>query len=108
MENLAFTGTVLTAPSKTFNKTNGGEYNLQSVLITEGPLKGKNVTGTRTIKNANGDTNDSVNKGDEVMVYPRQSDTGKWFFELSTQVAIASDEDISALLGVQEPVEAVN
>jgi len=99
MENQSFKATVTGDASKTFDKANGGEYVLHACLVTEGPLNGKTVTGTRTIANAEGEQKDPVAKGDQVVVYPRKSERGKWFFEISTAIPSISDDEINALMG---------
>ena len=45
-----YKGVVTQEASQEFSKTNGSVYVLHSVKIEEGPLKGKVVTATRTIK----------------------------------------------------------
>ena len=102
------------ASEQVFTKSNEGEYVLIQCLITEGPLKGQVVSGTRTIKNAEGAVKTVPAIGDSVTLYHRAmpSTTGsgyKHFFEISTGVLSASDDALTALLNLgAEPAVNAN
>lgn len=92
--------------SEVMNKSNGGAYVLHNCVITEeGPLKGLVVTGTRTIKNAEGVEKEGVNTNDEVQLFltqvPSTQDPSKMqnFFEISTGLT-ASQDEINAKLAL--------
>ena len=91
--------------SKEFSKTNGGAYVLQNCVITEGPLKGLVVSGTRTIKNADGKAKELVPTDTEVILHltrvPSTQDPSKMqnFFDISTGLS-ASQDDINAKLAL--------
>ncbi len=98
-----FTAVVTGKASQEFSKSNGGAYVLQNCEIKDGPLAGLVVSGTRTIKNADGATKEPIEVGSEVVLYlsqiPSTQDPTKMknFFEISTG-ASASDEEINARL----------
>lgn len=103
MERTKFVAVVTGKPSQTFNKSNGGAYVLQNCEIKDGPLAGLVVSGTRTIKNADGATKEPIEVGTEIVLYlsqqPSLQDPTKMknFFEISTG-ASASDDEINARL----------
>ena len=88
--------------SETRQKSNGGEYVLQNCIITEGPLAGKTVLGTRTTKNADGKTKEQVPVNTEVQLFLTrvESTNGEGmfnFFEISAGLT-ASQDELNALL----------
>lgn len=103
MERVEFKAVITGGPSQEFAKSNGGKYVLQNCTITEGPLAGKVVSGTRTILNKEGDTKEVVPTGTEVKLYLTRvaSDTQAGgfmnFFEISTGLS-ASQDELNALL----------
>ena len=91
------------ASEQVWTKSNGAEYVLIQCLITDGPLKGQLVSGTRTIKSKDGKTKSIPSIDDNITLYHRAlpSTTGsgyKHFFEISTGVMSASDDTLTALL----------
>lgn len=108
-----FTGVVSREASKELTKqTKNGPatYVLHNVEITEeGPLKGKTVTGQRTLLNSEGEEKSSVEVGQEVVLYLRvvEDDKGnkKPFFDIGTDNT-ASDEEILLALGETVEVDA--
>ncbi len=91
------------ASEQVWTKSNGAEYVLIQCLITEGPLKGQLVSGTRTIKSKEGKEKSIPSIGDNITLYhralPSTSGSGyKHFFEISSGVMSASDDTLTALL----------
>lgn len=110
---IEFKAIVKGTPSQTFEKENGGQYVLQNCEITEGPLKGKIVSGTRTIKNAKGDEKEVVEVNTEVKLYlTRVESTTQQggfmnFFEISTGLS-ASQDELNDLLNASQGVNTAN
>ena len=103
METIKIKAVVTGKASQEFSKTNGGAYVLQKCEIKEGFLAGLIVSGTRTVKNADGNTKEAIEIGQEVVLYmtqqPSLQDPTKMknFFEISTGTT-ASDDEINARL----------
>lgn len=103
--NPTFKAIVKSGASAVQSKTNGGQYVLHNCEITEGPLKGLVVTGTRTVKNAQGKAKEPVALNTEVMLHltrvPSTQDPSKMvnFFEISTGMS-ASQDEINAKLAL--------
>lgn len=103
--NPTFKAKTIATASKEFDKTNGGAYVLQNCEITEGPLKGTIVSGTRTIRNATGKAKELVPVNTEVILHltrvPSTQDPSKMqnFFEISTGLS-ASQDEINAKLAL--------
>jgi hypothetical protein len=103
--NPTFKAIVKSGASAIQPKNNGGQYVLHNCEITEGPLKGLVVTGTRTVKNAQGKTKEPVALNTEVMLHltrvPSTQDPSKMvnFFEISTGMS-ASQDEINAKLAL--------
>lgn len=106
------TGNASQELEKTFANGAKGISVLQNCKITEGPLKGTIVSGTRTLLNKEGKTKEAVPVGTEVKLYlTRVASTtqpGGYmnFFEISTGLS-ASQDEINRLLNatVGEAVE---
>lgn len=100
-----FKAIVESGASKEVVKKNGGSYVLHNCKITEGPLAGLVVTGTRTVKNAQGKAKEAVSVGTAVQLYltrvPSTQDPSKMvnFFEISTGMS-ASQDEINAKLAL--------
>lgn len=96
--NPTFKAKTVGTVSQEFSKSNGGAYVLQNCEITEGPLKGTIVSGTRTVKNADGKTKELVPINTEVILHltrvPSTTDPTKMqnFFEISTGLSASQDE----------------
>ena len=102
----SFKARVSGVASEVMSKSTGATYVLHNCEITEaGPLKGLVVTGTRTLKNAEGKEKEGVNINDEVQLFltqvPSTQDPSKMqnFFEISTG-STASQDDINARLAL--------
>lgn len=104
-QNPQFKAITKSVASKETVKSNGGAYVLQNCEITEGPLKGLVVTGTRTTKNAGGKAKELVPINTEVILHltrvPSTQDPSKMvnFFEISTGMS-ASQDEINAKLAL--------
>jgi hypothetical protein len=105
MTTTTFKAAVKSAPSKTMSKSNGSDYVLINVELLDGPAKGKIVAATRTIKNVDGKEKSVPAIGEEVTLYhqvlPSTQVPGKFvhFFEISTGMVSASNDELTALLG---------
>lgn len=111
--NPTFKAKTIAVPSKEFSKSNGGAYVLQNCEITEGPLKGTIVSGTRTIRNADGKAKELVGVNTEVVLHltrvPSTTDASKMqnFFEISTGLS-ASQDEINAKLDAMLALNTAN
>lgn len=97
-----FDAVVTGEPSEVMSKSNGGEYVLQNCKVTKGPLKGKIVAGTRTIKNKDGKAKSAVEVGTEIKLFltrvqAREGNGMMNFFEISTGTT-ESQESLNSLL----------
>ena len=108
--DLSFRAKVLTDASKELTKSNGATYVLHNVEILNGPAKGSKVAASRTLVNAKGEKKDAISKGEEVLVYAKK-ENGKWFFNISSNTPITSNEELDALftgvsMSTQDALEA--
>lgn len=103
-----FKAKIIGTPSKVMTKSNGAEYVLINAEILEGPAKGKVVASTRTIKNAEGLEKSIPEVNTEVSLWhtalESSSNPGKFvhFFEIQTGATQATNDELSALLGVPQ------
>lgn len=94
-------------PSKVMDKNNEaqGKYVLINCLITEGPAKDMEVTGTFTILNRDGEVKEVPSLGDEVMLHhtvlPSTTEPGKFrhFFEIGSVFVDTDHDKLTELLG---------
>jgi hypothetical protein len=95
---------VVGTASSVRERVTGSEYVYIKVQLTEGKASGCIVLGTRTTKNAKGETKDIPAIGDEVVAYhtklPSREVQGDFvhFFEISTSIALTDNSTLSSLL----------
>lgn len=100
---IKFKGLVTSHASKEMTKSNDAVYVLHDVKVIEGPLRGKTVTGSRTLVNVEGEEKAPVSIDQEVVLYARHAEDGNWYFNISSETVKVSNEEIGALLDGYTP-----